>query len=149
MKRSIYRRLLFEAFGFETVVGRRVACCHCHKSIVFEEMTIEHLRPIALGGQKESPSNIAPSCAPCNNRRPCVDIREFVTLPPGAQLLYAQLVDDARKVEREKRKERKKIRVASSKAARRGMKKYNTGALTVPIFRDLHVEPPLRATGSA
>ncbi len=71
MKKSLYRELMFQAFSFETEDGYRVQCCHCKKELKFEEMTMEHIVPTALGGAAGHSSNMAPSCAPCNNQRLC------------------------------------------------------------------------------
>lgn len=72
--RKTWRPLLWEIYSFEAGTGRRVECCHCGKHLTLDEMSIEHLLPMALGGRNEA-SNLLPSCVPCNNERPCEDVR--------------------------------------------------------------------------
>lgn len=54
-------------------MGTFAQCCHCGKFIKQCQMTVEHLKPLALGGTDDM-SNLRPSCAPCNWGRPLEDI---------------------------------------------------------------------------
>lgn len=56
-------------------MGHVVMCCHCKQILFYDKMTVEHVRPKALGGT-DAISNLLPSCAPCNNQRPCEDITQ-------------------------------------------------------------------------
>ena len=73
MPRKSLRQRVFNLHKFGPVPI--VICCHCKKLLPYERMTVEHLRPRALGGTNHL-SNLMPSCAPCNNQRPCEDVTQ-------------------------------------------------------------------------
>lgn len=41
-------------------------CCYCRRVFLLDELTIEHMKPLTLGGSNED-HNIALACAPCNH----------------------------------------------------------------------------------
>lgn len=43
-------------------------CCYCNHAFLGQDLTIEHIVPICLGGSNEL-HNIALACAPCNQAR--------------------------------------------------------------------------------
>jgi hypothetical protein len=43
-------------------------CCYCKVVFFVEELTIEHMTPLCLGGTND-PTNIALACSPCNHER--------------------------------------------------------------------------------
>lgn len=43
-------------------------CYYCHFVFMIDDLTIEHLTPLILGGTNDE-SNIALACAPCNHSR--------------------------------------------------------------------------------
>jgi 5-methylcytosine-specific restriction endonuclease McrA len=43
-------------------------CCYCKRVFLIDELTIEHLVPLSLGGTNNT-DNIALACAPCNHKR--------------------------------------------------------------------------------
>jgi 5-methylcytosine-specific restriction endonuclease McrA len=43
-------------------------CCYCKKVFLVTSLTIEHLVPLCLGGSSDV-TNIALSCAPCNQEK--------------------------------------------------------------------------------
>ncbi len=43
-------------------------CHHCRKKFLKNELTMDHLIPVARGG-KSSKNNVVPSCKPCNQSR--------------------------------------------------------------------------------
>src|SRR5579864_7799900 len=43
-------------------------CCYCKNVFLVDELTIEHIKPLCLGGTND-PSNIALACQPCNHGR--------------------------------------------------------------------------------
>jgi hypothetical protein len=44
-------------------------CCWCGEWKTSDELTLEHLRPLRLGGSVKRLDNLAVACGPCNNRR--------------------------------------------------------------------------------
>lgn len=52
-----------------------VQCIHCGARVPKALFTVEHLKPVLLGGGDEI-ENLRPSCGPCNWRRPVEDISE-------------------------------------------------------------------------
>ena len=43
-------------------------CYHCHNSFCSEDLTMDHLTPIARGG-RTGKNNIVPSCKDCNSKK--------------------------------------------------------------------------------
>jgi 5-methylcytosine-specific restriction endonuclease McrA len=43
-------------------------CCYCRVVFLYDELTVEHMVPLCLGGTNKD-SNIALACAPCNRAR--------------------------------------------------------------------------------
>lgn len=60
INKQLKRRLFGHLFIFP--------CCHCKVVFFLDELTIEHLKPLTLGGTNED-SNIALACAPCNSQK--------------------------------------------------------------------------------
>jgi 5-methylcytosine-specific restriction endonuclease McrA len=54
-------------------MGTFCVCCHCGKLLKQVQMSVEHLKPVALGGTDDM-SNLRPACFPCNWGRPLEDI---------------------------------------------------------------------------
>jgi hypothetical protein len=71
--RKVWRPILWAIYGFDGGEGQRVECCHCGDHLTIDQMTIEHLTPLALRG-RNTIKNLLPSCMPCNTGRPCEDI---------------------------------------------------------------------------
>lgn len=46
-----------------------IPCCYCSVDLSFEEATVEHIVPIAMGGTG-CRTNVTISCVDCNNQRP-------------------------------------------------------------------------------
>lgn len=53
-----------------------IGCCFCKKRISFEEATLEHILPLALGGSWKL-DNLALSCKSCNWDRGVADFAEY------------------------------------------------------------------------
>jgi len=43
-------------------------CCYCRKVFLLDNLTIEHLVPLSMGGTNDA-SNIDLACAPCNRQK--------------------------------------------------------------------------------
>jgi 5-methylcytosine-specific restriction endonuclease McrA len=43
-------------------------CCYCKSVFFVEDLTVEHVTPLCLGGTND-PTNIALACSPCNHGR--------------------------------------------------------------------------------
>ncbi len=43
-------------------------CCYCLNVFFMDQLTIEHITPLSLGGTNED-ANIALACAPCNQEK--------------------------------------------------------------------------------
>jgi 5-methylcytosine-specific restriction protein A len=43
-------------------------CCYCRRVFMVDDLTIEHVIPLILGGTHDE-ANIALACAPCNHQR--------------------------------------------------------------------------------
>ncbi len=43
-------------------------CYYCHRHFAPEELTMDHIVPLARGG-KSAKSNVVPCCKECNNRK--------------------------------------------------------------------------------
>lgn len=43
-------------------------CCYCKVGFFVEQLTVEHVIPLCLGGTNDE-SNIALACAPCNHQK--------------------------------------------------------------------------------
>jgi 5-methylcytosine-specific restriction endonuclease McrA len=43
-------------------------CCYCHNTFDMEQLTIEHIVPLCLGGTS-NPDNITLACKTCNQER--------------------------------------------------------------------------------
>ena len=43
-------------------------CHHCGGKFLPEQLTMEHLLPLALGGRSHK-GNVVPACKPCNNQK--------------------------------------------------------------------------------
>lgn len=43
-------------------------CCYCKHVFMLDELTVEHVIPLCLGGTND-PTNIALACSPCNHER--------------------------------------------------------------------------------
>lgn len=59
------RKLFIQLFGSVDAQGE---CCYCKKPLKFEESTIEHVRPRALGGT-DAYRNLAICCKQCNHEK--------------------------------------------------------------------------------
>ena len=60
----------------------RVLCFHCDEELSPKTFTLDHVLPVALGGDN-TVSNFVPSCGPCNQKRGCNE-------PEGRLLLVQQ-----------------------------------------------------------
>lgn len=47
---------------------RESRCCWCHRQLIMETATIEHVRPLSRGGSNDI-DNLRLACEPCNKRR--------------------------------------------------------------------------------
>ena len=55
-------------------------CYYCHKIFIYDDLTVEHIVPLCLGGTNED-SNITLACAPCNHERGKIAWRQKQTSP--------------------------------------------------------------------
>ena len=62
-------RELRESIWWRQVVGKGL-CYHCEKKFKADELTMDHLIPIARGGKSDK-KNCVPSCKECNTRKGC------------------------------------------------------------------------------
>lgn len=60
-------RLLRQSVWWKQVLGRGV-CYHCENKFRADELTMDHLIPIARGGKSDK-KNCVPSCKECNTRK--------------------------------------------------------------------------------
>jgi len=51
-------------------------CFYCHKPLLIEEATKEHLTPVSRGGP-DTIDNIVPACIECNQRKGAMTLSEF------------------------------------------------------------------------
>ena len=72
-------------------------CYYCHQKFPPEELTMDHIVPVARGG-KSTRGNIAPCCKECNNRK------KYLT---PAEMIMRQL-------EREEEEKRKQAAAAAA-----------------------------------
>ncbi len=80
---GIRRNMVWEEYSVEFTSGERsIQCYHCGKILSFKEFTVDHLRPICMGGGDEL-ENLRPSCGPCNWQRPVEDISRLSTTIKG------------------------------------------------------------------
>lgn len=56
-----FKKTLFANLAFH-------GCFYCKKAFLVENLTIEHIIPLSLGGTNDI-SNITLACAPCNQKR--------------------------------------------------------------------------------
>jgi 5-methylcytosine-specific restriction enzyme A len=49
----------------KTAMGQ---CWYCRKAVIPGELTMDHLIPLAMGGES-SKDNLVPSCKDCNNKK--------------------------------------------------------------------------------
>ena len=60
-------RLLRSSLWWKQVLGKGI-CYHCENKFKFEELTMDHLIPIARGGKSDK-KNCVPSCKECNTKK--------------------------------------------------------------------------------
>lgn len=60
-------RLLRKSIWWRQVLGKGI-CYHCELKFKSEELTMDHLIPIARGGKSDK-KNCVPSCKDCNTRK--------------------------------------------------------------------------------
>ena len=53
------------------------ACCYCSKSLLLEEITMDHIVPASQKGSYNT-TNLTVACAPCNNKRGSRPFFEFI-----------------------------------------------------------------------
>lgn|SRR5579885_596616 len=63
-QKKINTKLKKKLFGHLSIAP----CCYCKIVFFIDELTVEHLTPLCLGGTND-PSNIALACGPCNHER--------------------------------------------------------------------------------
>lgn len=51
-------------------------CAYCGNKISYEEMQIDHIQPLALGGKDEL-SNMFPACRSCNKYKSTYTVEKF------------------------------------------------------------------------
>lgn len=61
---NVNKQLKRRLFGHLSIAP----CCYCQLVFFVDKLTVEHLKPLTLGGTNED-SNIALACAPCNQQR--------------------------------------------------------------------------------
>ncbi len=66
-KEKAKARKLRKSNWWRTRISRRV-CHYCNGSFSPEELTMDHLVPLARGG-KSTKGNLVPACKECNNRK--------------------------------------------------------------------------------
>ncbi|HPI41770.1 MAG TPA: HNH endonuclease [Pseudobdellovibrionaceae bacterium] len=66
-KEKAKSQILRKSLWWRQVKGRGI-CHHCHQKFPPEELTMDHLIPIARGG-KSNKKNCVPSCKECNTEK--------------------------------------------------------------------------------
>ncbi len=65
---GIRRKRIIEALKARDWMGLGVVCCWCRQPLKTGEITLEHVKPIAKGGNNEK-ENLRMACFPCNLAR--------------------------------------------------------------------------------
>jgi 5-methylcytosine-specific restriction protein A len=66
-KEKAKAKVLRESIWWRQILGKG-KCYHCEKSFKADELTMDHLIPIARGGKSDK-KNCVPSCKPCNTEK--------------------------------------------------------------------------------
>lgn len=66
-KEKAKARELRQSIWWRQVLGKGI-CYHCEKKFKAEELTMDHLIPIARGGKSDK-KNCVPSCKECNTKK--------------------------------------------------------------------------------
>jgi len=91
-KNSHQKRLL----KYKIANGKNyVSCCFCKKPIPISEATLEHIIPLALGGNWNA-KNLCLSCATCNRDRGIAKFQEYQAWKRG--LLNIKPITDINKL---------------------------------------------------
>jgi hypothetical protein len=53
-------------------------CAYCGCKLIYREMTIDHIKPLILGGGNED-ENLLPACRSCNTRKGSLTLEKFRT----------------------------------------------------------------------
>lgn len=70
----------------------RGECHYCHKHFALEDLTMDHIVPVARGG-KSTRGNIVPCCKECNNRKKYLTPAEMIMFELEAKEKAAQDAD--------------------------------------------------------
>jgi len=72
-------------------VHRRLICHYCRRPMTNKQCTLDHVRPISLGGE-DSPDNVVLACRCCNQQKAAMTLAEWAdVLQAQIQTVYSML----------------------------------------------------------
>ena len=92
------RKLIWNLYG-----GR---CVYCHKSVAFDELSIDHIRPQSLFEKERDADvteNLCLSCQPCNSSKSALSLTAFRKQTNSINSELLKLEAEKRKAERRAR----------------------------------------------